>query len=257
MDAELKAWREQQKHLPEFMRDFHRCKQLFRGISEYIVCEADHPANDVNWRQAHCYTIDVFLWFMAKHGFSLQRCRVRKNFEDLDALLEQLDAERRNSFALALGHGGGKEAGERLEDASGKHGSEGLSGQSPACLGGLEVVAEVVWYDPELHGQTGDGCKIVDYSPSDLEHIPVGGKLYALPIDPQAIIDGVLGEAESRVEAALAADRAVRHQQARQIDELQRLLRMVSSRGLTPVLTEDELQQIQGALAGVSPAVGE
>jgi len=102
MDADLKAWRDQQKHLPEFMRDFHNCKQLFKGISDHIVCEADHPANDVNWRQAHCYTIDVFLWFMAKHGFTLQRSRARKNFEDLDALLEQLDADRRKAFTLAM-----------------------------------------------------------------------------------------------------------------------------------------------------------
>ncbi len=97
MDADLKGWRDEQKHLPEFMRDFHNCKRLFKGISEHIVCEDDHPANDVNWRQAHCYTIDVFLWFMAKHGLTLQRSRSRKNFEDLDALLDQLDAERKKA----------------------------------------------------------------------------------------------------------------------------------------------------------------
>jgi len=102
MNEQLKQWREQQKHLPEFMRDFHNCKELFKGISEYIVCEDDHPANDVNWRQAHCYTIDVILWFMAKHGFTLQRSRARLDFEDLDALLEQLTANRRQAFTDAM-----------------------------------------------------------------------------------------------------------------------------------------------------------
>ena len=102
MDADLKAWRDEQKHLPEFMRDFNNCKQLFKGISDYIVCDADHPANDVNWRQAHCYTIDVFLWFMAEHGFTLQRSRAKLNFEDLDELLSYLDDERRKTFALAM-----------------------------------------------------------------------------------------------------------------------------------------------------------
>ena len=102
MDSNLKAWRDEQKHLPEFMRDFHNCKQLFKGISDYIVCEADHPANDVNWRQAHCYTIDVFLWFMAKHGFTLQRSRAKLNFEDLDELLAYLDDQRRKTFTLAM-----------------------------------------------------------------------------------------------------------------------------------------------------------
>lgn len=99
MDAELQKWREEQKHLPEFMRDFHNCKRLFRGIGEFIVLEGDHPAKEVNWRQAHCYTIDVFLWFMARHGFTLQRSRSRHAFESLDDLLEELDRERRQIMA--------------------------------------------------------------------------------------------------------------------------------------------------------------
>lgn len=102
MNNQLKQWREDQKHLPEFMRDFHNCKSLFRGISEHIICDDDNPANQVNWRQAHCYTIDVFLWFMAKHGFTLQRSRARLEFEDLDALLAQLDAARKQASADAF-----------------------------------------------------------------------------------------------------------------------------------------------------------
>jgi len=57
MDSKLKQWRDDQKRLPEFMRDFHNCKQLFKGIADYIELEDDHPAKEVNWRQAHCYTI--------------------------------------------------------------------------------------------------------------------------------------------------------------------------------------------------------
>ncbi|MNG20531.1 hypothetical protein D3C84_1047910 [compost metagenome] len=106
MDANLRAWRDEQKHLPEFMRDFHNCKRLFRGISEYIVCEDDHPAKEVNWRQAHCYTIDVFLWFMAQHGYTLQRSRAKQDFDSLDDLLEELDVQRRKSMAALLPRGG-------------------------------------------------------------------------------------------------------------------------------------------------------
>lgn len=102
MDSRLKQWRDDQKHLPEFMRDFHECKRLFKGISDYIELEDDHPAKDVNWRQAHCYTIDVFLWFMARHGFTLQRSRARHNFDDLDALLDELDRLRRQTFTDAM-----------------------------------------------------------------------------------------------------------------------------------------------------------
>lgn len=99
MNAELRKWRDEQKHLPEFMRDFHNCKRLFRGISEYIEIDSDHPAKEVNWCQAHCYTIDVFLWFMAMHGFTLQRSRARQAFESLDALLDELDQQRRQIMA--------------------------------------------------------------------------------------------------------------------------------------------------------------
>ena len=102
MDSKLKQWRDDQKHLPEFMRDFHNCKKLFKGIADYIELEDDHPAKGVNWRQAHCYTIDVFLWFMARHGFTLQRSRSRQNFDDLDVLLDHLDELRKQAFTDAM-----------------------------------------------------------------------------------------------------------------------------------------------------------
>ena len=102
MDNQLRQWRSEQKHLPEFMRDFHNCKDLFKGIADYIEVDSNHPAKDVNWRQAHCYTIDVFLWFMAEHGFTLQRSRARQNFSGLDALLKTLNDLRRQAFTDAI-----------------------------------------------------------------------------------------------------------------------------------------------------------
>lgn len=102
MQAELQKWRAEQKHLPEFMRDFHNCKQLFKGIEDFIVLEDDHPARQVNWRQAHCYTIDVFLWFMARHGYTLQRSRARLDFENLQELMNRLDSERSKAFTEAM-----------------------------------------------------------------------------------------------------------------------------------------------------------
>lgn len=102
MGNQLRQWRDDQKHLPDFMRDFHNCKDLFKAISEYIVCEDDHPANQVNWVQAHCYTIDVFLWFMAEHGYTLQRSRARHEFTDLHERIQQMKDHRRASFAALL-----------------------------------------------------------------------------------------------------------------------------------------------------------
>lgn len=102
MGEQLRQWRSEQKHLPEFMRDFHNCKDLFKSIADYIAVDDDHPARDINWRQAHCYTIDVFLWFMAEHGFTLQRSRAKQDFNDLDVLLAELNCLRRKVFTDAM-----------------------------------------------------------------------------------------------------------------------------------------------------------
>lgn len=102
MDNQLRQWRDDQKHLPEFMRDFHNCKDLFKSISEYIVCEEGHPANQVNWVQAHCYTVDVFLWFMAEHGYTLQRSRARHDFTDIHERIDYMKELRRSQFAALL-----------------------------------------------------------------------------------------------------------------------------------------------------------
>ena len=102
MDSQLRRWRDDQKHLPDFMRDFHNCKDLFKAISEYIVCEEGHPAEQVNLVQAHCYTLDVFLWFMAEHGYTLQRSRARHEFTDLHERIQQMKDSRCASLASLL-----------------------------------------------------------------------------------------------------------------------------------------------------------
>lgn len=102
MNDQLKQWRDDQKHLPKLMRDFHNCKDIFKTISEYIVCEEGHPASEINWRQAHCYTIDVFLWFMAEHGYTLQRSRSRHEFSDLRDRIREFNKNRAALFSAPL-----------------------------------------------------------------------------------------------------------------------------------------------------------
>jgi hypothetical protein len=97
-----KTWREDQKHLPDIMRDFHDCKDLFKTIDQYIVCEDGHPAEKVSWVQGHCYTVDVFLWFMAQHGYTLQKSRAKVEFDDLGERLRLARKERSNAFAKLL-----------------------------------------------------------------------------------------------------------------------------------------------------------
>lgn len=96
-------------YLPRFMRDFHDQKDLFKGISEfYKLAEKAAAAEDLNnpdcikhhhlkgysWVLAHVYVIDFFLWFMAHHGYTLQKSRAPVEFCDIDATIEMLNEKR-------------------------------------------------------------------------------------------------------------------------------------------------------------------
>jgi hypothetical protein len=70
------------KHLPEFMRDFHDQKDLFKAI-HHTYAKDDPEAKMPDWRQAHCYTVDWFLWFMGLRGYTLQKSRAKVDFRPL------------------------------------------------------------------------------------------------------------------------------------------------------------------------------
>lgn len=86
MTSNLDSWLKSGKYLPEFMRDFHAQKDLFKTMHNRI---GEPQPNDLikrpSWIEGHCYVIDVFLWFMAKRGYTLQRTR-KKGIEFLNDL---------------------------------------------------------------------------------------------------------------------------------------------------------------------------
>ena len=98
MNEEIRQWRTEGKHLPPFMRDFHDQKDLFKTIHERYVERPD----GANWVQAHCYTIDFFLWFMAQHGYTLQKCRTKLPFDDIHATIAAACEVRMNQEAALL-----------------------------------------------------------------------------------------------------------------------------------------------------------
>lgn len=77
-------WMRSGGHLPKFMRDFHDQKDLFKAIDEIIITPANGIRNPT-WAEAHVYVIDVFLWFMARRGYTLQRTRFNGDFRDVEA----------------------------------------------------------------------------------------------------------------------------------------------------------------------------
>jgi hypothetical protein len=69
--------------LPEFMRDFHDQKDLFKAIHQLYSSNPDNPPIPGNWVDNHVFVMDYFLWFMAKRGYTLQKYRGKK-FETVD-----------------------------------------------------------------------------------------------------------------------------------------------------------------------------
>ena len=68
---------------------FHDQKNLFKTIQE-VSGNADWP----DWVHAHIYALDGFLWFMARHGYTLQKTRTKLPFDDIEATLHDAQQKR-------------------------------------------------------------------------------------------------------------------------------------------------------------------
>jgi len=98
---ELTAWMKSGDYLPEPLRDFHDQKDVFKLIHEVTDTSKNDIAAKVDWVAAQVYVIDVFLWFMARRGYTLQRSRKRLLFRELDADVRAAN-ERRDQHVSAL-----------------------------------------------------------------------------------------------------------------------------------------------------------
>lgn len=83
MDDKLKQWRISGKYLPPFLRDFHDQKDLFKNVHTFVDVKGHEYCKDIDWVAGHCYVIDIFLWYMARKGYTLQRSRQRLEFENV------------------------------------------------------------------------------------------------------------------------------------------------------------------------------
>jgi hypothetical protein len=81
-----RQWREDAQHLPEFMRDFHDQKNLFKALSSSFENSDECP---INFRDGQIYTIDWFLWFMAIHGYKLTKTTANVEHKDIDDAISQ------------------------------------------------------------------------------------------------------------------------------------------------------------------------
>lgn len=99
----LDAWLKSAKYLPEPLRDFHDQKDVFKAMHEIINVNGHGYAKDVDWVSGQCYVIDIFLWFMARRGYTLQRTRKRAEFRSLSADVAAANKKRSDRLHAMLG----------------------------------------------------------------------------------------------------------------------------------------------------------
>ena len=81
MGDSITEWLKSGKYLPEPLRDFHDQKAVFKAMHANV---REQPlVRRPDWIEGQVYVIDLFLWYMAQHGWTLQRTRRAGEYLDL------------------------------------------------------------------------------------------------------------------------------------------------------------------------------
>jgi hypothetical protein len=101
--SNIDNWLKSGRYLPAPLRDFHDQKDVFKTIHSMI----DVPAHcddlaHFNWRASQIYVIDIFLWFMARRGYTLQRVRAKGDFRDLNTDVNAMKEREATAFKAYL-----------------------------------------------------------------------------------------------------------------------------------------------------------
>jgi hypothetical protein len=101
----MDEWMKSGRYLPDFMRDFHDQKDVFKTVDETAQRSIENGNNyikDMSWVAAQVYTVDIFLWVMARHGYTLQRSRKRFAFYDIRSTVGDAMARWKAQASKAL-----------------------------------------------------------------------------------------------------------------------------------------------------------
>ena len=96
IDHGVRRWLDAGKYLPPEFRDFHDQKDVFKSLFH----DVDIP--ELSWIDAHIFTVDTFLWYMAAHGYTLQQSRQRLRFCDLQESVRRQQEAEADAFRAAL-----------------------------------------------------------------------------------------------------------------------------------------------------------
>lgn len=105
----LADWLRSGRYLPAPLRDFHDQKEAFKSLWERVERRkaADPSAasylGGITWVAAQVLVIDHFLWFMAAHGWTLQRSRAPvMRFDDLSETIKERREREGAAFRKAM-----------------------------------------------------------------------------------------------------------------------------------------------------------
>ena len=106
---DTRTWLKSLRYLPDFLRDFHAQKEVFKWMHSTIPADNFVLGNEqLSWTAAHVFVIDFFLWHMARCGWTLQRSRVKAEFDDVHEIIGAYKAEKMAAFHRMLDKGGAK-----------------------------------------------------------------------------------------------------------------------------------------------------
>ena len=98
----LDEWMKSAQYLPPVIRDFHDAKDVFKALHDLVNVQGHDYAGEISTVAGQCYVIDIFLWWMAKHGYTLQTSRQRLEFRDIHESIKKSRDIRAESFRQML-----------------------------------------------------------------------------------------------------------------------------------------------------------
>lgn len=99
MISDTEKWLKSGKYLPKPLRDFHDQKEVFKAIHETVREDPTSLHKRPDWVTGQMYVIDVFLWYMARRGYTLQRTHRKGEYRDLADDVRAANEQRMNTLS--------------------------------------------------------------------------------------------------------------------------------------------------------------
>ncbi len=97
---------ESKEYLPDFLKDFHDQKDLFKTIHELYKDNESLKKMPQSWVDNHIFIVDYFLWFLGQHGYKLQKTHKKDVvFYDLQNTINKMKGRLNDMLISVLRNG--------------------------------------------------------------------------------------------------------------------------------------------------------